>query len=238
MGKTFNYRSVTCISCDISYQQLAVQRRELCPQCFEKVHRCIKCTEIKPHEEFGLDKSSNNGRQRSCKKCINVSKHSTCRKCGIDYYRKSRKDLKKLCPACRVDFNWCHQCETHKTVENFAKNSSRANGLDPRCRECKRNNRLEREYGVDIQEYERMFAEQGGLCAICHRPPPENRPILCVDHCHRTGMVRGLLCGFCNTSIGYLQDDVPTILRAATYVFERSPAIDESEISTPDKAGN
>ena len=236
MGKTRNYRTVTCISCETDFEQPAVKRTKLCSKCYMKVHCCIKCDVIKPLDEFHIDNSSKNGRQRTCKSCGSPS--NCCRRCGIEYVRTSRRDMRFLCGGCREDYSWCTICQTHKTREHFPKDAARKNGLDLNCRECKRHSRLRREYGIEPERYDEMFAEQGGLCAICHRPPPENRPILCVDHCHRTGMVRGLLCGFCNTSIGYMQDDVPTILRAATYVFERSPAIDESEISTPDKAGN
>src|SRR5438552_1390720 len=48
-----------------------------------------------------------------------------------------------------------------------------------------------------ILEYERRLKEQGGGCAICSRPPKRNKR-LCVDHNHRTGLVRGLLCSVCN----------------------------------------
>jgi DNA-binding sugar fermentation-stimulating protein len=54
-----------------------------------------------------------------------------------------------------------------------------------------------------------MLAEQGGLCAVCKQPPTQNNTRahwdgkLCVDHCHDTGRVRGLLCNDCNLAVGY-----------------------------------
>ena len=53
--------------------------------------------------------------------------------------------------------------------------------------------------GVGDDEYEWMLAEQGGVCAICGSPPKSRR--LHVDHDHRTGAVRGLLCFRCNRAL-------------------------------------
>lgn len=76
-------------------------------------------------------------------------------------------------------------------------------------------------YGLTEDEYERMRAEQGDCCAICKttdkRSPWGEWPI---DHCHATGVVRGLLCGSCNRALGLLADD-PEIMRAAAAYVER-----------------
>ena len=82
--------------------------------------------------------------------------------------------------------------------------------------------RIKHRYGIDKEEFDRMFAEQGGCCAICRQPPGENVRAhwggkLCIDHCHDTGKSRGLLCNDCNLAIGYIAD--PAVLeRAAEYL--------------------
>ena len=58
-------------------------------------------------------------------------------------------------------------------------------------------------YGITQEDYNLLLEKQDGKCAICKRPPKEGK-ILCVDHCHGTGKVRGLLCHGCNTAIGKL----------------------------------
>ena len=58
-----------------------------------------------------------------------------------------------------------------------------------------------------------MLEHQGGVCAICKKKPDEGK-LLCVDHCHVTGMVRGLLCHKCNNVLAFGNDD-PEIMRAA-----------------------
>lgn len=56
--------------------------------------------------------------------------------------------------------------------------------------------RLRRAYGIGVEDYERLLAEQGGGCAMCGAPPTTKR--LHIDHDHKTGLVRGLLCNYCN----------------------------------------
>ena len=74
-------------------------------------------------------------------------------------------------------------------------------------------------YGLTESEYESMWQSQQGLCAICKRPEPESiRARLCIDHCHDTGRVRGLLCGFCNTGLGGFRDNVESLRSAIAYL--------------------
>lgn len=59
-----------------------------------------------------------------------------------------------------------------------------------------------------------MLVRQGGVCAICGGPPRgrwAERNVYCVDHCHKTGKIRGLLCGPCNTWIGAAGDSAESV---------------------------
>lgn len=74
---------------------------------------------------------------------------------------------------------------------------------------------LRSRFGLAVDQYNHMVKEQHNRCAICKkRPAPPKR--LCVDHCHQTGRIRGLLCSLCNLGIGHMQDD-PQIVRAALH---------------------
>lgn len=73
---------------------------------------------------------------------------------------------------------------------------------------------LRRRYGISLEDYDRMFAEQNGLCAICLQPPArdvspmgDKRAKLVVDHNHQTGQVRGLLCFDCNVKLSAIEDE-------------------------------
>ena len=70
----------------------------------------------------------------------------------------------------------------------------------------------ESKYGVTPIDFEHLNTAQNGLCAICNQPP--SRKNLDIDHNHKTGTVRGLLCSSCNLVIGKMKDD-PTLLEAA-----------------------
>jgi hypothetical protein len=76
--------------------------------------------------------------------------------------------------------------------------------------------RLREAYGLTLSTYEAMVSAQGGVCRICALPSPGER--LNVDHCHRTGKVRGLLCRRCNRALGAFHDSAALLIRAAAYV--------------------
>jgi len=68
-----------------------------------------------------------------------------------------------------------------------------------------------------------MEQAQGGVCAICGKPEATARTKrLCVDHCHETGKVRGLLCSHCNRAIGLLGDSCAILASAITYLEANS----------------
>ncbi len=106
----------------------------------------------------------------------------------------------------------------HKAEINERKRRRRA--TDPEYRaKCnaaqvknQRANLLER-FGMSWREYELRLALQGGACAICRKKPKQR--LLCIDHCHKTGKVRGLLCTSCNAALGAFADD-PKLTQAAT----------------------
>ena len=73
-------------------------------------------------------------------------------------------------------------------------------------------------YGITVDDFKAMLTAQGGTCAICG-DAPERR--LHVDHDHRTGQVRGLLCTGCNKGIGCFRDDPDRLRGAIRYLAER-----------------
>jgi Autographiviridae endonuclease VII len=77
---------------------------------------------------------------------------------------------------------------------------------------------LRRRYGICLADYQALLARQGGRCATCRRKP-KPKCSLQVDHCHKTGQVRGLLCNRCNTMLG-MGDDDPRRLRAGIAYLE------------------
>ena len=82
--------------------------------------------------------------------------------------------------------------------------------------EVYRERSLQRSYGIGIEEYNRILESQESRCAICWVKPDERR--LGVDHDHKTGRIRGLLCNPCNRALGGFQDNSVTVQRAADYL--------------------
>lgn len=80
-----------------------------------------------------------------------------------------------------------------------------------------RKSSLKKNYNISIEDYEMMALAQGGVCAVCKTYPTRRR--LDVDHNHKTGTIRGLLCEHCNKALGLLRDDPKLLLAAAAYII-------------------
>ena len=99
-------------------------------------------------------------------------------------------------------------------------------------REYRRKNRhqqrkswIKLNYGLSWNEYEAMFDAQDGKCAICGSPNPgRGAHWFDVDHDHRSGRVRGLLCHSCNVGLGAFKDDLEIVRRAVQYMLTLSVA--------------
>jgi len=120
----------------------------------------------------------------------------------------------------------CKPCEFDQRVEWGRRNRERQNaGRRTIATPAKyRSGNLKTKYGLTPEAYDEMLAAQAGCCAICglksgteyHR---SGRFIpLTVDHCHETGVVRGLLCGQCNRGLGDFRDNLTNLERAIAYL--------------------
>lgn len=94
-----------------------------------------------------------------------------------------------------------------------------------KCKECTRPEHRAnlrgwqlKQYGLTAADYQRMFDEQSGACAICGTLAGTRS--LCVDHDHETGIVRGLLCIGCNTALGSFKDSIANLRNAVKYLTE------------------
>lgn len=85
-----------------------------------------------------------------------------------------------------------------------------------------RERNLRSRFGIGVADYDAVLAHQDGKCAICRAPATKS---LHVDHSHKTGIVRGLLCWRCNYGLSWYRDD-PSLLSRASYYVARPPAVD------------
>ncbi len=83
---------------------------------------------------------------------------------------------------------------------------------------------LYRKYKITPEQYLKLFQDQKGACAICGIDQVAYKRRLCVDHDHKTGTIRGLLCQTCNVMLGSGKDS-PNILRKGIEYLETSRGI-------------
>jgi hypothetical protein len=121
----------------------------------------------------------------------------------------------------------CRRCGCDKPAEDFPRNKNGPDGRHWNCRVCHRAQQresrersggarkyhLKRRYGLTLQEFDGLLADQGLLCPICLE-----RPAVHVDHDHSTGKVRGILCEMCNGGLGQFRDNPETIRSAIEYL--------------------
>lgn len=149
---------------------------------------CSTCKVNKPIEEFSLRSASPDGRHYYCRSCWKVRRR--------EVYLKVRADPERL----------------KKLLAGVLRSG--------RKHQHKRG--LKENYGMTVEDYQEMHDRQGGVCAVCRKP--ETKVVkgavykLSVDHCHKTGRVRGLLCSRCNLMIGMAGDDTTLLTAAITYL--------------------
>lgn len=79
-------------------------------------------------------------------------------------------------------------------------------------------NWIKRKYGITLEDYWRIFEIQLGTCAICNTSEQNGKGMFHVDHCHKSGEVRGLLCAKCNLLLGHAADDTRILESAIRYL--------------------
>lgn len=116
----------------------------------------------------------------------------------------------------------CRTCGDNQPAAAYHKDASAPDGRRSVCRLCKaesdRWDKIERRYSLSKEAFYELLDSQDGRCAICLAHMPKGSAV--VDHCHTTGIVRGLLCGGCNSGIGHLKDgrDLDIFDRAKRYL--------------------
>ena len=85
--------------------------------------------------------------------------------------------------------------------------------------EMRRDSQLKSLYGITFEQYQHMHKEQQGKCKICGKEESVSNRSLAVDHCHNSGIIRGLLCLKCNTGLGKFRDDPILLQRAIEYLI-------------------
>lgn len=133
----------------------------------------------------------------------------TCTDCGatksIDQFSLARNGQASRRP---VRKSKCKPCMSERAKQWFRENPERTAAT-------KRRHNLAKNYNMTVEQYDQLFDMQDGKCAVCGSRVFGRLP---VDHCHRTGRVRGLLCHRCNRALGLIGDSVELLRKAIDYL--------------------
>ena len=132
-----------------------------------------------------------------------------------------------------MDRKKCTKCGKVKPLDQFYRRATRPDGHESCCKACYEATwrpkqrkvwrcQAVRRYGLTQEAYDRQYAKQHGLCAMCEQPETmqtgETVWMLSVDHSHTTGKVRELLCNTCNRLLGLCGDDIQRLRQAIAYL--------------------
>lgn len=202
---------------------------KLCTSCYVKPCRrcgepnlrgpytvlCSDCKDLPPKEDRSV-----------CKRCTQPNdrggRTTICSVCLAADSTQNKKATAKLRNAeAPRGQSWCSSCEQYLPRETFySRNESTCTG----CRtDNGRTKSLEKNYGITEAEYFEIFEAQGRKCAICGNKPKKQR--FAVDHDHKTGQVRGILCSWCNHRLLGGAHDSIDYLRGGIAYLENPPAV-------------
>lgn len=147
-----------------------------------------------------------------------------------------RRDMLGLCVTCaRKRTGKKKSCESCLAAKSKSQSKFRNAHLDSAREACRKHYRtsimadpdynkkwqLRKRYGIEIDEFFEILKSQNGGCAICGKKRAfknKTTKSLHVDHCHRTGVVRGVLCNSCNWALGHFGDSKDGLLLAIKYL--------------------
>jgi hypothetical protein len=164
--------------------------------------KCLKCLLEKPLSDFGTRSRNSDGKRGRCKECEKIDRAAYL----------STPEAQAITKAAAKNHYWRNRDVERKRQSEWAKNNQEH--LFHYRRKA-----LLAKYGITTEIYLSMLSAQGHSCKICGTKNPGTRcKFFFVDHCHRTGRVRGLLCAHCNLAIGQFGDKPDIIFRASVYV--------------------
>lgn len=153
-----------------------------------------------------------------------MSATKVCAKCGgekpatKEYFASGGKTaLHSYCRDCYREWRRAWTADNRDRVRATQKKWVAANHEKMKAKRIRRGLRNR---GVTEADFKRMLAAQAGVCGICGGDRTRTGATrLSVDHDHKTGVVRGLLCSSCNFGIGYFRDDPKLLATAILYLL-------------------
>lgn len=125
------------------------------------------------------------------------------------------KKTQKKCLSCNII--------KPKTSDFFYRRKSSIDGFDSSCKECKRkwdkNYHRIRSYNITEENFIELLKKQKNICSICNKLLDLDNPyMLHIDHCHKSGKIRGLLCHHCNNVLNFSSENPFILIKAIKYL--------------------
>lgn len=169
-----------------------------------KMKTCSKCKESKPLRSFfRRKKSSLDGRMSLCKICATLKIYSWRSKNP----EKWRSYVRKSYHIAKSNGTYAKRFSTHPARRSIY--------------------RMKTRYGITQDQLVSLLKKQNKSCAICRIKLRMDRKQYAIDHCHKTKIIRGILCHRCNLGIGFMRDDPSLFISACDYL---SPELNETHI--------
>lgn len=136
-----------------------------------------------------------------CKLCYTFKSRNE-----FEFSRYNKDKMKSYCQICRVEYD--RLARIKRKSKDFIKYSLR-----------EKDRKLRLKYNITLDQYDIILEQQDYKCRICSKPHLyEKRTNLFVDHCHKTGVVRGLICNSCNKGLGDFKDNIDFLEKAIIYL--------------------
>ena len=165
--------------------------------------RCSKCKKAKPFEAFNNDvRNQKDGKRASCRNCERVRVRDVRNQ---DYWKEHD-------PYTKNRIHWlgvkrCRLCGRRKPLTLFHRARRNKDGLHAFCMSCVHTYRQQQIYGMSIRDTD--------TCQACGAM---GISVLCIDHDHATGRIRGILCHRCNMVLGAIADDTKILVAMVRYL--------------------
>lgn len=174
----------------------------------KEVKICSKCGLPKPLNKFYSDRGEQDGLKRQCKLCVCEVLRKNYARPNSHYKEYCHIKAANLLPEKKQQYNIAVK-KAHPEMIRANKRQWRRNNPDK-----VRNQRFKRQFGITIEQYNKLFQNQDGRCAICGRHQTELKRRLAIDHNHKTGKIRALLCTRCNLLVGRVETDLINLVLA------------------------
>lgn len=203
-----------CKNCDKKRNNLLREKnknknenRNIFDKTMKKCSSCGK-TKERSKENWFTTISNKDGLCNYCKDCkTNKNKISVNNRIKRNQKRNPYNKTIKYCSHCRK--------RKERNSDNWGKSLYTGDGLNDICKICRSFQAKKRKYNISAENYNKLLKSQNNRCKICGSSLKKN---INIDHDHKTGEIRGILCNNCNRALGYFKDNPMILYNAIKYL--------------------